>query len=354
LAVLSSDSLSQASVLVCRRYGPSFPPHSLVFLGNHGGFSGARLWRGQGPLGPFCLRAWPASTTADRVLFCHRLMSHACGKGLEQVPTVFTAVDGASVVEEAERVWEITAWLPGQPDFRAAPSIVRLQAACAGLAQLHRAWEDFVEPAARVPAVCRRLELLAYWEAIFRSSERPPLLSEVVLFHPIWAVLQRAWRTVHSRLAEVPQLLRPWRTFVEPVQPCLCDVWHDNLLFEGEHLTGIVDYGAAKVDHVAVDLARLLGSLVGDDAAGWSAGLAAYRRIRPLTDAAEGLARVLDRTGLVLAVANWLLRMAHEPCSAEALSRVQRRLEELLQRVEGQPSAAVSPGGIISNREEHP
>jgi homoserine kinase type II len=276
------------------------------------------------------------------VLDRHRWMSHAHHKGLTFVPTVFTTPDGASAVEVAERVWEITAWLPGRPDFSTAPSTARLQGACTALAQLHRAWEDFAEPAALVPALSRRLELLASWEAFVRSAERPTS-SELALLHPIGPVLQRAWRIVPAHLAQVPELLRPWRALTEPVQPCLCDVWHDNLLFDGEHLTGIVDYGAVKVDHIAVDLARLLGSLVGDDAAGWSAGLAAYRRIRPLTDAAEGLARVLDCTGLVLAVANWLLRFAREPHTIEDLSRAQRRIEELLHRIEGPPGTAISP-----------
>jgi len=319
-------------VLVCTRYGPSFPAGSLVYLGNSGGFSGARLWRGDGPLGPFCLRAWPAGETVARALGRHRLMIHARSQGLAWVPEVFATTDGSTVLEAAGRVWEMTAWLPGRADFSSAPTRARLQAACAALAHLHRAWEDFAEPAAPCPAVDRRLGLLTTCEAFLRSAPRPS--AGDLLLHPLAAVMQRAWRVVPPRLAEIPELLSPWRTFCEPVQPCLCDVWHDNLLFMGDRLGGIVDYGSVKIDHVAVDLARLLGSLVGDDATGWTVGLAAYRAVRPLTDRAEGLGRALDRTGLVLAAANWLVRLATEPREAEELARAVHRLEGLLERME--------------------
>ena len=90
------------------------------------------------------------------------------------------------------------------------------------------------------------------------------------------------------------------------LQPCLCDVWHDHLLFSGDTLTGLVDYGSVKIDHVAVDLARMLGSLVEDNTAKWDLGLLGYRGIRPFSASEEGLARALDRAGIVLGAANWL------------------------------------------------
>ena len=95
-----------------------------------------------------------------------------------------------------------------------------------------------------------------------------------------------------------------WRSAV--LQPCLCDVWHDHVLFEGDAVTGLVDYGGVKVDNVATDLARLLGSLAGDDPVLRDAGLRAYSRLRPLSLAEEALVPVLDRTGTLLGIANWL------------------------------------------------
>ena len=129
---------------------------------------------------------------------------------------------------------------------------------------------------------------------------------------------------------------------------CLCDVWHDHVLFTGDQVTGVIDYGAVKVDNAAVDLARMLGSLVGDDETAWQAALAAYRSVRVLSFEEERLARVLDVTGTVLGVANWLRRLAVEKRTAAEQEAVARRLETLVCRIAGwetkMPLAALQEG----------
>ncbi len=129
-------------------------------------------------------------------------------------------------------------------------------------------------------------------------------------------------------------MLEPWRTAVLPLHACLRDVWHDHVLFEGDRVSGIIDYGAARVDHVSVDLARMLGSLVEDDRALWDAGLEAYRRVRPLSDAEEGLAVALDRAGTILSVANWLRWLAVEERAYEDPAAARRRMATLVARLE--------------------
>ena len=88
------------------------------------------------------------------------------------------------------------------------------------------------------------------------------------------------------------------------------------------------------MDHVAVDLARMLGSLVGNDATGWRTGLQAYRRLAPLTEEEEELAHILDETGIVVGVANWLRWLYEEQRPFADRSAVARRLTELVERLE--------------------
>jgi hypothetical protein len=90
-----------------------------------------------------------------------------------------------------------------------------------------------------------------------------------------------------------------------------------------------------KVDHPAVDVARLLGSLVADDAAGWSAGLRAYGEVRPLAEDEAELARALDETGVVLGVVNWLRWLYAERREFDDRAAAGRRLAVLVERIEG-------------------
>jgi homoserine kinase type II len=282
--------------------------------------------------GGVCLRAWPVQQTAARVRHLHRLMAQARSQGLAFVPAVYDA-EADTVIEAARRVWELTQWMDGRADYAEHPSPARLEAACQALARLHLAWEVFTTPAEPCPAVRRRLKALADWQTLLASGWRPQARSGPLDI--VWPVAERAWRRLPSWLEAVPQWLGPWVDFIRPVQPCLCDLWHDHLLFEGDRLTGLVDYGAVKADHVAVDLSRLLGSLVGDDPECWERGLRAYRRVRGLDGDQEELARLLDRTGTLLGVTNWLRWLYHEGRDYEDLPAIARRLESLLRRIEG-------------------
>ncbi len=305
----------------------------LVPLGNRGGFSGARLWRGQGAAGQFCLRAWPIGEVDLRVRWVHRLMDHARGKGLDFVPAVYRTRQDDTVIVAAHRVWEMTQWLEGRADFVENPSPARLEAACEALARLHLAWEDFSGPAESCPAVRRRLEVLTDWQRLLTSGWRPLDMPNPQLAC-VQGAAERAWRVLPERLEAITVPLLHWAEHRRRVQPCLCDLWHDHLLFVGERLTGLVDYGSVKPDQVAVDLARMLGSLVGDDADRWQHGLDAYRRIRPLEADEIELARLLDRTGVVLGVVNWMRWLYHEGRTYDDLTAVARRLEALVARIE--------------------
>ncbi len=78
------------------------------------------------------------------------------------------------------------------------------------------------------------------------------------------------------------------------------------MLFEGNRVSGIIDFGAMRIDTVAGDVSRLLGSLAGDDLVAWQRGLKAYQTIRRLSDAEFALVPVFDESTMLLAGFNWL------------------------------------------------
>jgi Ser/Thr protein kinase RdoA (MazF antagonist) len=308
---------------------------AVTALGNRGGFSGARLWRVAAAGEEFCLRAWPVpGPSAEHLRGLHRLMRRARDAGLPFVPPVLSA-GGDTWVEHAGRMWELTAWMPGRADFHHRPTAARLEAACTALARVHLAWLGgaTVGPC---PAVRRRLQCAREWAALVRAGWRPSLAGGDA--DPVRPWAERAWELLRRRRECVPQMLAAWVERALPLQPCLCDVWHDHVLYTDDAVTGLLDYGSAKLDHVAVDLARLLGSLVGDDAEHRAAGLAAYGRIRPLSLEEKALVTALDETGTLLAAANWLTWLYRDGRSFEDRGAVASRLALVVQRLEHRTS----------------
>lgn len=319
---------------VLSRYPAVFSAARLTPLGNRGGFSGARLWRVEAGAASFCLRAWPVrQSDPSRLDFVHGLMRGARGAGLTFVPAVVAASDGCGHVAHAGRLWDLTEWLPGRADFHAAPTAERLAAAARALARVHAAWENARATETGVcPAIVRRLTAAAEWQELRRSGWRPRRDSADA--DPVRPLAERAMPLVDRLVRTIAEQLRPWRERRWPLQPCHCDVWHDHLLFEGDRLTGLVDYGAAKVDHPSVDVARMFGSLVPDDPSAWRNGVAAYRVVRPFGDEEIDLALALDVTGAVIAAATWLRWLYEEFRPFEDRAAVAGRMTALVERME--------------------
>jgi Ser/Thr protein kinase RdoA (MazF antagonist) len=297
-------------------------PRRAVVLHSAAGFSGARVWRLTTAAGAFCLRAAAPEETPRQMRQRHEWMARAVAAGLRFVPAVLPASSGSTVVEWGGCCWELMTWLPGKADFHDRPTAERLRAAAAALARLHNAWQPATRTIGPCPAVARRLD--AVLSASAGGSTHPTLA-------PLLRRVDQALLGWRDRAAE---LLHPCRSIPCSIQPCLRDVWHDHLLFEGDVLTGLVDYAGAGVDAVAADLARMLGSLVGDDDQRWAMALDAYREVRPLSADEERLARILDRTGLIGGLSNWLRWLTEPGRTFSDPSRIAPRLEELLRRVE--------------------
>jgi len=91
-----------------------------------------------------------------------------------------------------------------------------------------------------------------------------------------------------------------------------------------------------QIDHVSVDLARLLGSLVADDQNQVRCALDAYCEKRPLSDPERQLVGLLDRTAIFLSGINWLEWICIERRVFEEPARVFSRLDELVLRIRRQ------------------
>ena len=172
---MSADPTNTAAAEVLRQYPRPLWSGTPQPLGNRGGFSGARLWRLDGPAGPLCLRAWPAGFSPQRLDFIHHCMDHVRTAGLAFVPPpVSHTARSTTTVEHAGRLWELQEWLPGEADYHRDPSREKLRAALTVLARLHVCWQNVLPPAnGPCPAVARRLNIVREWRELVQSGWRP-------------------------------------------------------------------------------------------------------------------------------------------------------------------------------------
>jgi Ser/Thr protein kinase RdoA (MazF antagonist) len=312
---------------VLKQY-PSWAHGVPTALGGFGGFSGARLWRIDQTAGRFCLKAWPVDgRSREELLAVHRLMAKAAA--LAWMPRVVPTTERETLVYYQDRLWELTTWMPGQADFSPAPSTARIEAACTALGQLHVLWASLASPTGRCPGILRRWHAWRLWTKLQQSGWRPRWAA----LDPYAAIAEPLFHAVQRCRDEVPHRLRAWLNVPLRLQPCVCDPWRAHVLYTGDAVTGLVDFGSAKTDHIAVDLARLLGSLVGDEGARWQIGINSYRQVGPITDDECRLARDLDRIGTVLAATHWLRWLYLDGRRFDSPSAVLERLQYLLARL---------------------
>ena len=325
---------------------------SVTPLGSAGGWSGSRLWRVSAvgnalrgvpahrgapiftvdsniePL-DLCLRRWPPGHPSPQHLAqIHTIMARVA-RDLPAVPVPQVTLAGGTFVQLDGHLWELVTWQPGQANYRDAPSRPRLRGAMQTLARFHdlAGISNQTQPLVP-PAVADRLrqwhELRGGLLARIEQSIEQPLgnpLDELAprLFHAVKAAYFAS--QAGESLREAPRV---------PLQPAIRDVHHDHVLFSGDEVTGLVDFGAMRIDTPLADVARLVRSLAGDDAAERDFALAAYAELRPLSAADRRLIAWLDETGAILSAFNWLHWLYVERRDMGEPDPILRRLDELL------------------------
>jgi homoserine kinase type II len=321
-------------------YSPDCQPSRLEPLGSAGGMSGAQFWRITAPCGTLVLRRWPTEhPTPDQLRFIHAVLHHAAQRGIAFLPAPIPTRDGRSFVEHDDHLWELAPWMPGTADYEQSPSVEKLRAAMTALARFHLAMLDFIDfsKAAATyptlgapPAIKGRLARLHEL-----TSDRTGELSGAIT-HTIWPDLAPiAHHFMQVLSMAIPRAISKLESLANAtlwLQPCIRDIWHDHVLFTGDEVTGVIDFGAVDVDTRATDVARLLGSLVGDDALGWQIGLAAYCELRNLSPKEFLAVRALDASGTILAGINWIRWIYIEGRQFENQIQVIGRFQRILDR----------------------
>jgi Ser/Thr protein kinase RdoA (MazF antagonist) len=324
-------------------YAPDRQPQRVEFFAAAGGFSGALFWRLHSASGPFCLRRWPQEhPSREQLPQIHAILQHVFHHGFQRVPVPLPTVAGGSTnagrtfVEYDGHLWELAPWLPGVASYTAAPSLAKLANAMQSLAQFHRAAEAFPSQLPKQgpsPGIRSRLDRLRWWAAGGLDQLRSALASFPIPHSPFPILARRLCDLFVAARPTVEASLTQALELPVSLQPCIRDIWHENVLFTGDEVSGLVDFGALAFDNVATDVARLLGSMAGDDSGAWHTGLASYESIRKLSATETVLIATFDRANVLLSGLNWcrwhFLEGRHFADSARMLARVEEHVARL-------------------------
>jgi homoserine kinase type II len=247
------------------------------------------------------LRLWPPHGPGPEHLErVHQWLRRAEGLGF--IPTPITDEAGRTLQQVEGECWELSPWMPGAPDASRPPSPSRLRSAIAALAAFHLQLgaERRVDLS---PGLGQRRETVSQLLASGFDALERAIRSSDDANRPVALRWLGLGQLVAPRLLG---LLEEASRRAVVLQPCLRDARPDHFLFEGDRVTGLVDFGAMGIESVAGDLARLLGEWCDEGLIDRGEALAAYERIRPLDATEAGLINVFDASSNLLIGERWI------------------------------------------------
>ncbi|EAQ77037.1 phosphotransferase [Blastopirellula marina] len=319
---------------------PRFPelqrqPCQITSLGSAGGLSGGAIWRIECDRRLYALRRWPAETTSARLRYVHSLQRLWRESNLKFIPELYTTAEGESFTENALGFWELAEWMPGAALEGDTISPQQRDAVAAAIAAIHQAaaqHESSLEPS---PGLRQRLTMLQRWRTMDRTMLQDAI--QRLGWPEFAAIAQQMLQSFAYAANTIGDELQAIVSTPLPLHACLRDIHREHIFLTGALVSGVLDFGAVRIESRAGDLARLCGSLFEDDRNRWDDFLARYERLRPLSAAERRAIAVFDRSAVLLTGLQWIEWIALErrqfPDPAAVLSRLDislRRLQFLL------------------------
>jgi len=276
--------------------------------------------------------------TFEQLPYYLHLMKHLAGRGVP-VPDPVPNAEGEILLSVQGKPAAVVNKLAGRSDL--SPSLAHCEAVGATLARMHLAGRDF---AMSQP----NLRGLPWW------NDTVPVV--LPFLTPAQAQLMRAELAYQNHVATSPAFAALPRGAVH------ADLFRDNVLFDGEALSGFFDFYFAGDDSFLFDIAVCLNDWCVQHSAGAddgthdearsSAFLSAYQAVRPLIAAERSLLGAMLRAG---ALRFWLSRLwdLHLPREASLLqahdpAHFERVLRQRAAQVHGQVPALLSTDACLT------
>ena len=327
--------MSVSIIRVLQNYGighaaPNLNSSEIEALGSAGGFSGAEFWKiSVGPT-EYCLRRWPHGkpnrSQADMIYSTLEYVRQHSDLPLAfPIPTVH----GEPMCRAGDANWELSLWMPGKPIAETKINDDQLRAAARALAEFHNTTSLLSQQQRASPAIDLRCTMIdRLWAAQLEQLQSTQVVSDVVDIGVKKMLLEQFRYQAHA-LRQQLELLRSVPVFQIPI---FGDVWSDHVFFKNDEVSGIVDFGAMKLESPCLDIARLFGSYADYSSEALPRGISYYGEFRELNDLDRSLIKLYDRGYLILAGIQWLIWLELEQRVFSDNESVRQRLHRLVRR----------------------
>jgi homoserine kinase type II len=196
----------------------------------------------------YFLRRYKRGIRHEEIVFEHALIDHLTARGTCPVARVHPTREGTTVVQREGAFYAVFDFLPGEDRYRwVGPRCSRRELRASGrlLAQFHSDLATFTPPGQRAePKIVELLKVIdsAWSDCLARSTGT--VFDRCVAAH---------FDTVQESIRETAEVLRrAVRSLPEVI--IHSDYHPGNLKFEGQQISGLVDFDWAKVDLRAFDV----------------------------------------------------------------------------------------------------
>jgi Ser/Thr protein kinase RdoA (MazF antagonist) len=301
----------------------------------HKGLSNASVYKIQTSRGTYALKQFSNADFAwEKLHRIHHFQKTIVNGGFEQAPRILDWPNSHSLFEDEDCWWELSTWKPGESiSTIGASSTAQLRNAMQILAKLHALSKPICSMSQQSPGLEFRLHslmqpVLNLEDRRVQEIRRDPQLEQLIV-----AIDRHSRFRLHDLKTGILQLARhEWHC-----QWIVRDIWRAHVLFEGDQVTGVIDFAAAAVDTPLLDLTRLLGTLMPPTDPRWSEMVQLYCQ-ESRQDFELETTRLLDEVSTFLSGRNWLMWLVAGNIqlknagigSRERWSEIQRKLTDYM------------------------
>lgn len=255
-----------------------------------GGLSSSRVWKIVTSSGSFSLKAWPCATwSSERLSTIHQHIQLLNDRPLNFIPRIQRSRFGQSLLESQGWLWEAMTWVDGKADLSGQVKVERRRAVAQAVAAVHQCWSRQAIQRQVAPGIIDRIHRLQKFQKLSPQlrrhatlSSQPTAQGNSVLSQPntddtLPFTLDRFTRDSSGQPADLHELtqrtiahlsggsadlLSRLERLCQPVELhfVMRDLHSEHVLYTADHVTGMIDFGAARVDEPLLDLVRLLAS----------------------------------------------------------------------------------------------